>query len=197
MTADPPLPEVDSFETITFEVRPSSSRARVALITLNRPERHNAINGVMSRELPVAWDRVKRDPEIAVAVVTGAGEKALCTGFDVADVAAGTSDFGVRGEKGKLSSVQLTPLQCRCWKPVVTAVNGMTAAGGLHFVADGDVVIAAENATFFDTHVRVGLIAGLEPIGLARRMPLEPVLRMSYLGATDRMGAARARQLAW
>lgn len=179
-----------SFETIRLE-----RQDRVAVLTLDRPARMNAINGVMSRELHQAWTEIKRDPGINVAVVTGAGDKALSTGFDVADIAGGAADFGVRGEEGKLSSVRLTALQNQCWKPVVTAVNGMACAGGLHFVADGDIVIAAEHATFFDPHVRVGLIAGLEPIGLARRMPFEPVMRMALLAGDDRMNARRAKQL--
>lgn len=179
-----------TFETLKLERRGSS-----ALLTLHRPDRLNAINGVMSRELEVAWSQVKSDPEVAVVVVTGAGEKALSTGFDVADVAAGSADFGVEGQKGKLSSVRLTALHNRCWKPVITAVNGMCCAGGLHFVADSDLVIAAEHATFFDPHVGVGLVAGLEPIGLARRMALEPVLRMALVGARERMSAKRAFEL--
>ena len=170
-------------------------RDGVALLTLHRPERHNAINGRMSQELHEAWTEIKRDGDVRVAVVTGAGERALCTGFDVADM--GKREFGAGGEhtRGTLQSVKLTALQNRCFKPVVTAVNGMCSAGGLHFVADSDLNIAAEHATFFDPHVKVGLVAGLEPICLARRMPLEPVLRMAYMGTAERLGAERAREL--
>jgi enoyl-CoA hydratase/carnithine racemase len=78
---------------------------------------------------------------------------------------------------------------------VVTAVNGMAAAGGLHFVADSDIVIAARSASFFDGHVAVGLIAGCEPIGLVRRMAVEPVLRMALAGGRERLGAQRALEL--
>jgi enoyl-CoA hydratase/carnithine racemase len=90
---------------------------------------------------------------------------------------------------------RLTAIHNRCWKPVITAVNGMACGGGLHFVADSDLVLAAEHATFFDTHVKVGLVAGLEPVGLARRIPLEAVLRMAFLGGSERMDAAEARRL--
>jgi E-phenylitaconyl-CoA hydratase len=69
----------------------------------------------------------------------------------------------------------------------------MVVGGGLHFVTDADLIVAAEHATFLDTHVKVGLIAGLEPVGLARRMPLEQVLRMALLGGSERMTAAQAR----
>jgi enoyl-CoA hydratase/carnithine racemase len=178
------------FSTITLE-----RGGGVATLILNRPDRLNAINGRMSRELEAAWQQIERDPEVGVVVVSGAGDRALSTGFDVADVAAGTAEVGGEADRGKLSSLKLTGLQNRCTKPVITAVNGMVCGGGLHFVADSDLVVAADHATFFDTHVNVGLVAGLEPIGLARRIPLEPVLKLALAGKAERMDARRALQI--
>jgi enoyl-CoA hydratase/carnithine racemase len=181
------------FQTILYDVE-----GRVATITLNRPERHNAFNVAMARELREAWARIDRDPGVVCVVVTGAGERAFCTGMDVADVADGSA----RAEAARMEREQgrpfyhfLTAVQNRCWKPVVTAVNGMACGGGLHFVADSDLLLAAEHATFFDTHVKVGLIAGLEPVGLVRRIPLEAVLRMALLGGSERMSAQQALAL--
>jgi enoyl-CoA hydratase/carnithine racemase len=71
----------------------------------------------------------------------------------------------------------------------------MAVGGGLHFVADSDLVIAAEHAVFFDSHVGVGLVAGLEPIGFTRRVGLEHVLRMALMGGADRMDAQRAKRI--
>jgi len=181
------------FETIRYTVED-----RVATLTLDRPERHNAFTVQMAGELRRAWSEVKRDPEVVCVIVTGAGEKAFCTGMDVADVADGSAReeaARVEREEGRPFYHFLTALHNRCWKPVITAVNGMACGGGLHFVADSDLILAAEHATFFDTHVKVGLIAGLEPVGLARRIPLEAVLRMALLGGAERLGAAEARQL--
>ncbi|MEZ4218485.1 MAG: enoyl-CoA hydratase-related protein [Myxococcota bacterium] len=179
-----------AYESLLFDVEDG-----VATVTLNRPARHNAFNRAMALELRDAWERVKRDPAIVCAVVTGAGDKAFCTGMDVADVASGTSQ--AEGEETREGSpfFRLTAIHNRCWKPVVTAVNGMVVGGGLHFIADSDLVVAAEHATFFDTHVKVGLVAGLEPVGLARRLPLEQVLRMALLGGAERMTAAQAHAL--
>jgi enoyl-CoA hydratase len=81
------------------------------------------------------------------------------------------------------------------WKPVIAAVNGMCVGGGLHFVADADIVLASSNATFLDTHVSVGQVAAYELIGLARRMPFEAVLRMALVGRHERMSAERALAL--
>ena len=128
-------------------------------------------------------------------IVTGAGDRAFCTGFDVTDVASGSTvgESSVAYEDSAI--LKLTAIHNRCWKPVITAVNGMVVGGGLHFIADSDLIVCADHATFFDTHVKVGLVAGLEPVGLARRIPLEAALRMALLGGSERMSAADAKEL--
>jgi len=181
------------FETIEYVVED-----RVATITLNRPDRHNAITAQMGDDLGLAWAEVKRDPAVVCVILTGAGEKALCTGMDVADVASGKAERSediAEMDREAQPWFKLTAIQNRCWKPVVTAGNGMVVGGGLHFVADSDLIVAAEHATFFDTHVKVGLISGIEPVGLVRRIPLEAVLRMSLLGGSERMDAEEAQRL--
>ncbi len=178
-----------TFETLLYE-----THDRVATITLNRPERYNAFNVTMARELRAAWEAIKADPEITCVILTGAGEKALCTGVDVQAVVEGER---VQGDPPRedVPFLKMTAIQNDCWKPVITAVNGMVVGGGLHFIADADIIVCAEHATFFDTHVRNGLIAGLEPVGLARRIPLEAVLRLALLGGSERMTAAQALAL--
>ena len=75
------------------------------------------------------------------------------------------------------------------WKPVIAAVNGVCAGGGLHFVADADIVIAATDATFLDPHVSSDRSPRIETIALVRRSPMEPIMRM----ALDRPLRADAR----
>jgi E-phenylitaconyl-CoA hydratase len=179
-----------SYETLLLEKQDG-----VATLTLNRPERHNAFNVDMALELRRAWEDVKTDGDVVCVIVTGAGEKAFCTGMDVADVADGKArekSQAIEKETGKAFYHFLTAIHNECWKPVITAVNGMVVGGGLHFIADSDLIVCAEHATFFDTHVKVGLIAGLEPVGLTRRIPLEAVLRMALLGGSERMTAQQA-----
>jgi enoyl-CoA hydratase/carnithine racemase len=178
------------FETLLYEVQ-----GGVALLTLNRPDRHNSLNLQMARELRQAWETVKADPEVVCVLLTGAGEKAFCTGMDMADVASGEAKASGQVSREESPWLHLTAIHNRCWKPVITAINGMVVGGGLHFVADSDLILCAEHATFFDTHVKVGLIAGLEPVGLTRRIPLEAVLRMALLGGSERMGSAEALRL--
>ena len=178
------------FDTLLYEVSEG-----VATLTLNRPERHNAFNMQMAGELKAAWGEIKSDPAVVCVVLTGAGEKAFCTGFDVAEMASGDTEGQERVSYEDSPILKLTAIHNRCWKPVITAVNGMVNGGGHHFIADSDLILAAEHATFFDTHVKVGLVAGLEPVGLARRIPLEAVMRMALLGGSERLGAAEAKQL--
>jgi len=177
---------------VRFETLLYSKADGVATLTLNRPERFNAFNVAMAQELRRAWEDAKSDPAVVCVIVTGAGEKAFCTGADVSEVAQ--SDTQARASESMEESpfLHITAIQNRCWKPVITAVNGMVVGGGFHFVADSDLVLTAEHATFFDTHVKVGLVAGLEPVGLARRIPLEAVLRLALLGGSERMSAQEA-----
>jgi enoyl-CoA hydratase/carnithine racemase len=179
-----------TFETLLFDVED-----RVATITLNRPERHNAFDWTMAEELTRAWEAVKRDPDVTCAILTGAGDQALCSGVDVKAVveSGGFDRKDVPADEPPFR--RMTALQNQCWKPVITAVNGMVCGGGLHFIADSDLVVCAENATFFDTHVRIGVLSALEPVGLARRIPLEAVLRLALLGGSERMTADEALKL--
>ena len=81
------------------------------------------------------------------------------------------------------------------WKPVITAVNGICCGGGFHWVADADIVIAASDAQFFDPHVSVGQVVAIEAIGLMKKMPVEAVMRMAFMGKYERMGPERAYEL--
>jgi enoyl-CoA hydratase/carnithine racemase len=86
----------------------------------------------------------------------------------------------------------LGPKQNRVWKPIVCAVHGMVAGGAFYWINESDIVISADDATFFDPHVSYGMTSALEPIGLARRIPLGEVLRWALLGLDERISAARA-----
>jgi enoyl-CoA hydratase/carnithine racemase len=174
-------------ETLLYE-----KSGPVAVLTLNRPDRLNAIDVVMAGELPQVWEDVKADDAVRVVVVTGAGERAFSTGFDVGNMAERKVSADA---PGPLKELRFTAIQNRCYKPVVTAVGGMVCGGGLHFVADTDLLICSDDATFFDTHVNVGTVAGLEFIGLARRIPLGSVLRMALVGRSERLDARRAHAL--
>ncbi|GAA2313089.1 enoyl-CoA hydratase/isomerase family protein [Streptomyces violaceusniger] len=155
----------------------------VVVLTVNRPGRLNAFSRSVRGKLTELWPRLDADPEVRAVVVTAAGDRAFSSGGDVSEL-DGPEDYP-----------RYTARQAGVFTPTITAVNGMCASAGLHFVADADIVICSENATFFDTHVHVGQVSALEPIGLARRIPLGEVLRMVALGKAHRIDARRALEL--
>ncbi len=171
------------------------TEAQVATITLDNPEVRNAFDLGMTRTLRRLWTEIRRDPEVRCVIVTGAGERAFCTGFDIRSTAAGESQRLVTDARADSFFGHITALQNRCFTPVITAVNGLCVGGGLHFVADSDLVLAAESASFFDTHVQHGMLAALEPAGLARRIPLEQVFRLSFLGRAGALDAQAALRI--
>src|ERR671931_470559 len=85
------------------------------------------------------------------------------------------------------AELRFTAWHNQVWKPVIAAVNGVCAGGGLHFVADADVVLLSENATLLDPHVSVGQVSAYETIGLIRKSPAEAILRMALMGRYERI----------
>jgi enoyl-CoA hydratase/carnithine racemase len=160
----------------------------------NRPDQLNAMSAQMRDEFADAWKELDADPDVRVIVHTGEG-RAFQTGVDVAEIA---SD-GVGMERYRKSvedwDLHFTSWHQRVWKPVITAVNGICAGGAFHWVADADIVIAASDAQFFDPHVSVGQVVSIEAIGLMRKMPVEAVMRMAFVGRYERMSAERAYEL--
>ncbi len=166
----------------------------IAVITLNRPDRGNALAPPMQALFRAIWAEVRDDPAIRVAIVTAAGERHFCTGFDVAE-AEGEDAESVFNNRPLAQAVHWSPHQNRVWKPVICAVQGLCVGGGLHFVVDSDIVVASRNAKFLDAHVNVGMVGALENVGLAKRLPLGSALRMTLMGRDYRMPAERAYQL--
>lgn len=156
----------------------------VLVVTLNRPEKLNSFDAVMRAELQELWASLAQHPEVRCVVITGNG-RAFCTGADVA---------AMDGERAGEASVEdeLRYLPREVQVPIIAAVNGICAGGGLHFLAEADFAIAAESATFLDPHVSVGQVSALEPISLMLRMGEQAMTRMLLLGSRERISAADA-----
>jgi enoyl-CoA hydratase/carnithine racemase len=185
------------YETLLFE-----RRDKAACVTLNRPERLNAVNHQMIAELDDAYRRIEEDPGIWCYIVTGAGDRALCSGADVSvipDSARPGQD--TRGESLLASYWQwdapqeATPPYLRMTKPMICAVNGLAAGAGLDLITTCDIAIAAEEATFFDPHVSIGVVSGREAVRLARVLPLNVAMRVALMGSRERLTARRAYEL--
>ncbi len=161
-------------------------------VTLNRPERMNAISVDTSAELRQVFQEYRDNPDQWVMILTGAGDKAFCSGVYVTEAAEKTQEKGTT--EGYTIFKPWTDVMQSIRKPFICAVNGYCVGGGWHLVADSDIVIASENALFLDTHVNIGLINGVESAGLAWKMPLGIVMRMVVEGRHFRVTARQAYQ---
>lgn len=181
-------------ETIRVE-----REGHVAWVILDRPERHNAFDATMQAELRDAWRRFRVDDEIRCVVLTASGDRAFCVGIDRDQDFTALGDGSLFGTSNDFMyddpGADLGPKSNDLWKPVVCAVNGMACGGAFYMLAEADVIVAAEHATFFDPHVTYGMAAVYEPIKMLRRMPLGEVLRLSLLGNHERMTAATAQRI--
>jgi enoyl-CoA hydratase len=182
-------PQLSSYSTLFVE-----RNGPVGWLIFNRPAAGNSMDAVMLDELEEAWRELNADPAVRVIVNTGEGD-AFQTGLDVVQLSGDPDALRKQSGRTRRAELRLTGWHNDVWKPVITAVNGICAGGGLHFVADADIVLASSSASFLDTHVSVGQVAAFELIGLARRMPFEAVLRMALVGRHERMSADRALAL--
>jgi enoyl-CoA hydratase/carnithine racemase len=159
----------------------------VLTVTLNRPEKLNALNAELMGDLRALWAAVALRSDIRCVVVTGAGA-GFCSGADL-DLLGSDRHDAAAGARDELSFLPGGRLEV----PVICAINGVCAGGGLHFVADADIAIAADTATFLDPHVSVGHVSALEPLTLALRMRTDALRRMVLLGSSERLDATAAR----
>ena len=134
-----------NFDTILFE----TSDDHVATITLNRPDVLNAFDRTMCNEMRTAWRTVKDDPSVHAVVLRAAGDRAFCAGLDTKKSYGQPDDVWNHEDPGEL----LSPKWQQVWKPVVCAVHGICTAGAFYFLNEADIVIASDDATFFDSHV--------------------------------------------
>ena len=187
--------EPERFETIRVEIAD-----HVCRVTLDRPEAMHAFNDRMRQEVRATWRALRELDDVRAAVLTASGDRAFCAGIDRdVDMPAlagrgglyGTSNDFMYDDPGN----DLGPKACDLWKPVIAAVNGVCCGGAFYLIAECDIIIAAEHATFFDPHVTYGMAAVYEPIKMAQRMPLGEVLRLTLLGSHERMTAQTALRI--
>jgi enoyl-CoA hydratase/carnithine racemase len=175
------------FTTVHFEV----SASHVATITLNRPEVLNAFNQTMLEEFAQIWQRCRSDDAVHAVVLRANGERAFSTGVDRKEGRDRHPNPFSEDDPGLVLGAK----QNRVWKPLVCALHGMVAGGAFYWVNEADVIICADDTTFFDPHTTYGMASALEPAALLRRMPLGEVLRIALFGLDERMSASRALQV--
>ena len=156
-------------------------------VTIDRPKA-NAIDAATSRELGRVFAAFRDDPGLRVAVLTGAGDRFFCAGWDL-NAAAGGEEFEADyGEGGFGGFGELPGLL----KPVIAAVNGMTVGGGFEIVLAADLVVAADHARFWLPEASLGLVPDTASVRLPRMLP--PAVANEILYAGRRLDAAEARR---
>jgi enoyl-CoA hydratase/carnithine racemase len=165
----------------------------VLVATIDRQDRMNALSEQVHADLVSTWAAAKADPKVRAIVITGAGERAFCTGMDLKAFAERGGPRPVKDDVHE--ELHVTPLHCDVWLPTIVAVNGVCTGAALHFIADADVVVASTRASFLDTHVSVGQVTAIEPITLLPRIGLGNALRMAVLGRHCRLDAYEALRI--
>jgi enoyl-CoA hydratase/carnithine racemase len=188
----------DGLETLLVRVEDG-----VAWVSLNRPEVRNAISDRMREELREVWWAFRYDDDVRCVVLSAEGDH-FCTGIDRAEAISDSNTDAIADgiypgyptpwvydDPGR----DVGPKARDLWKPVIAAVQGQACAGAFYMLGEVEFIIAADDATFFDPHVTYGMTAAFEPLQLLRKMPFQEIMRMSLLGADERMSAERAREI--
>jgi enoyl-CoA hydratase/carnithine racemase len=162
----------------------------VAVVTLDRPHRLNAIDLALRDALVEAWRELRFDDSVRAVVLTGAGERAFCTGLD-RDAEVPQPDSPYMADDPLL---RVGPKANDLWKPVVAAVRGMACGGAFYLLGESEFVIADTTATFFDPHTTYGMVSAYESVLMAQRMPYGEVARMMLMGTAERISAQRAHE---
>jgi enoyl-CoA hydratase/carnithine racemase len=172
--------------TVLYETREG-----VATITLNRPERRNALSTQLLRELLSALGTAQDDPTVRVVILTGAGDKAFCAGADLGGIASGAGPIELHEERRGF--VEVFKLITRLGKPVIGCINGHALAGGFGLALSCDLLVAADTATFGTPEINVGLWPMMIMAIIGRNLPRKRAMELYMTG--ERIDAPTA--LSW
>ncbi len=183
------------YDTLLYD-----ERDKVAWVTLNRPEVLNSFNARMQHELKDLWRSLRRNDDVRVVVLTGAGDRAFCTGIDRNEAIGADRSQSVVGSGSTPfmfddPGENIGPKSNDLWKPVIAAVNGIACGGAFYMLGEVEFIIAADSASFFDPHVTYGMTAAFEPIHMLQKMPFHEIMRLSLLGNHERLSAQRAYEI--
>jgi enoyl-CoA hydratase len=174
------------FETLLFEVTDG-----IALVTINRPDKLNALNAQVIADLGAAFAHITSTPEIRVVIITGAGDKAFVAGADISQMPSFNSlmgeQFAAQGQ-GVFNQIETCP------KPVIAAVNGFALGGGTELSMACDFIYASEKAKFGQPEINLGIIPGF---GGTQRLPrlVNPAMAMELVLTGDIINATEALRI--
>ncbi len=158
-------------------------RNGIAIVTINKPEVHNAMDAEVMEGLRNAWYEIRDDPAIVVGVVTGAGDKAFSAGGNLRTYIPSATEGKHKPRFGTDSHQVLKGIDL--YKPIVAAVNGYCIAGGMELLCGTDIRVAAEHATFAVAEVRWGLFpGGGTTVRLPRQIPYAAAMELLLIGGS-------------
>ncbi|MFI7501369.1 enoyl-CoA hydratase/isomerase family protein [Streptomyces sp. NPDC049687] len=163
----------------------------VAVVTLDRPEKLNAIDLDTAGELQAVWREVRFDDAVRAVVLTGAGTRAFSTGLDRDAVVPQPGSPFMQDDP----LLTIGPKANDLWKPVVAAVEGMACGGAFYLLGECEFLVAGADAVFFDPHTTYGMVSAYESVLMAQRMPYGEVARMMLMGTAERISARRAHDI--
>jgi enoyl-CoA hydratase/carnithine racemase len=166
------------------------TKDRIGIVTINRPERMNALHPPANFELHEIWNEFERDPDVWVGILTGAGDKAFSAGNDLRYTAEHGRDTVRSAETGFGGITNRTT----CWKPIIAAVNGYALGGGFEMALACDIIIAADHARLGLPEPLVGLMAGAGGVHRLPRM-IPQKIAMGYMLTGRHMTAQEAHRL--
>jgi enoyl-CoA hydratase len=205
------MPDYSRYEFIKVE-----KAERVATVTLNRPDRLNAVNPGLHHELMTIWNDLAEDREVNAIILTGAG-RAFCAGGDVKGMASGTLASASGNKAERITAAEgrrIVQNMLDVEQPIIGAINGDAVGLGATIALLCDIIVASEKARFADTHVKVGVVAGdggavIWPLLIGPARAKEFLMRVHFVNGADafRMGMvnyavapeqvmAKARELA-
>jgi enoyl-CoA hydratase/carnithine racemase len=176
----------DELHEVRYEVA-----ARIATITIDRPQRRNALSWDVIRELRRAFALAKGDADARVVVLTGAGDRAFCAGADLTGMAAGEGYAALHDSRGELAL--LFRDMWELGKPIVARVRGYALAGGFGLACACDLIVGADDAQFGTPEVDIGLWPHMITVPLTRSMPPKRALELMMTGR--RVDAAEAERI--
>ena len=179
---------------MTYKYLTYEKKDRIAYITINRPHRLNALHPLVGSEMREIFVDFKEDPDLWVAILTGAGDRSFCAGADLKWV-AGIREEGDEEQKKQKGQVNLGDITTYfdCWKPIIAAVNGFALGGGLELALACDIIIAADHAELGLPEGRVGQVAGTGVHRLPRQIPFKIAMGMILSGR--RISAKEAHRI--
>ena len=184
-------------------------RGRVALLTMNRPNRMNALSQGLLQALHDGWKRFADDDDAWVAVLTGSGEKSFCAGADLKDMNERRTQEKPGEPRKVMKYLGYSPRELNIYKPTIAAVNGYALAGGWWMAQDCDMVVAAEHAEFGITETlwnlpgpwaadltsRVSIRHAIEATVVPQRIPAKRAYEMGFVNWVVPKGQALAKAL--